>query len=195
MAFYCVRAISKLFTIESTEITNWGKWFEYNECPLGSFVYGFQLKVETTMNDISDDTGLNGIFLLCSTPAARRFTYEFFGPYAPTPPSNAISSRVGNFGEYRNVWQCAGGSFAIGLELRSQEPQGIFWDDTAANNLRIHCNRGKILEGDGEELGEWSGAALCPHGYIICGIQTQIEFAAFDQTALNNVRMGCCEPF
>ncbi|CAG7785486.1 unnamed protein product [Allacma fusca] len=193
MAFCCSGVISEIIIIESTQITNWGTWFDYKECPRGSFVHAFQLKVQKTMNDISDDTGLNGIYLLCSTPAVRRFIYEFFGPYAPTPPADSISSKVGNFGEIRNLFECAGGSYVVGLQLRSQESQGIFWDDSAANNIRLRCSDGQILEGDGEEVGEWSAAVKCPKNLMVCGIQTQVEFAAVDETALNNVRMGCCQ--
>ncbi|CAG7732361.1 unnamed protein product [Allacma fusca] len=167
LAFCSARAIAEIEIIESPPLTNWGEWYNYEGCPYASYVYGFQLRVHEFLDfSVTDDTALNSLYLLCSTPDARRAGYEIFVPDAHTPPLTMISSKVGLYGDLRREWQCSSPRFAIGFELRVLEPQGVSWDDVAASNLILHCGYGESL----------------------------LEFATLDDTALNNVRMGCCDP-
>ncbi|CAG7815034.1 unnamed protein product [Allacma fusca] len=195
LAFYSVRTIIAVVDwIESFPLTKWGEWYQYEECPPGSYAYGFQLRVHEFMDSaLTDDTVLNGIFLLCATPDARRAGYEMFGPFDYTPPLAKVSSEVALNGEIRQEWHCSSPRFAIGFELRVLEPQGAFWDDVAASNMLLDCGYGESLLGDGEDFGVWTGEQTCPKG-VICGIQTQVEYEKMDDTALNNVKFGCCEP-
>jgi hypothetical protein len=118
-----------------------------------------------------------------------------------------ISSGVGNYGEWRGTYVCPGNSYANGFQLRSEPNQGVFVDDTAANNLNLYCSDGTILSGDGDDWGSWTTPQHCPAGMSLCGLQTQVysyEFsritiafqiemtAPVDDTALNNVDMLCC---
>ncbi|CAG7659370.1 unnamed protein product [Allacma fusca] len=124
---------------------------------------------------------------------ARRAGYEMFGPFDYTPPLAKVSSEVALNGEIRREWQCSSPHFAIGFELRALEPQGVLWDDVAATNMILQCGYTESLLGDGEDVGVWTGPQNCLNT-VICGIQTQVEYGKLDDTALNNVKFGCCEP-
>ncbi|CAG7689985.1 unnamed protein product [Allacma fusca] len=186
-------AIAQSILIPSPEVTNWGEWGPYEQCPPGSFVYGFQLTVESDQGFFGDDSALNGINLLCISPVVRRNTPEFRSRNASINGVTKISSTVGHEGNLRHAFECPDPFFANGFELRSENDQGWYDDDTAANNFKLHCTNGQAIEGDGESWGAWTGVQTCPRGLIICGIQTQVEPASnTDDSTLNNVRMGCC---
>lgn len=52
-----------------------------------------------------------------------------------------------------------------GLKMKSEEYQGIFIDDTAANDLEMQCNHSTItLNGGGNRWGYYSNWATCPEG-------------------------------
>ncbi|CAG7732360.1 unnamed protein product [Allacma fusca] len=146
LAFCSARTIfAAVDWIESPPLTNWGEWYNYEECPLGSYAYGFQLRVHAFMDTVlTDDTILNSIFLLCATPKARRAGYEMFGPLDYTPPLAKVSSEVALNGEIRREWQCSSPHFAIGFQLRVLEPQGILWDDVAAKGYLWDTNSSRI---------------------------------------------------
>ncbi|CAG7826413.1 unnamed protein product [Allacma fusca] len=187
VAFCFASASAKFVHISSPVITNWGAWGHYEPCPPGTYVYGFQLIAESTQGFFGGDSALNGINLLCISPAVRR--------NASTSAATKISSAIGHEGYPRRVMECPDPYFANGFQLRSENFQGWYVDDTAANNLLLHCTNGRYIVGDGESRGLWTGIQKCPRGLVICGIQTQVEEPSkFDDTALNNVMMGCCEP-
>ncbi|CAG7643022.1 unnamed protein product, partial [Allacma fusca] len=61
--------------------------------------------------------------------------------------------------------------------------------------FKMRCTAGRDLEGDAEPWGEWYGFRICPAGHVICGIQTQVEeVGTADDTTLNNIKLGCCQP-
>ncbi|XP_071523173.1 vitelline membrane outer layer protein 1-like [Panulirus ornatus] len=167
---------------------NWGEWGPQVYCPLGTFAYAFQLKVE--LEDAIDDTAMNGIELFCRDPV-------FVGHDGIPPRKNAreftITSTVQRWGDWRGKRECDEG-YLTGLRMKSEEDQGFFIDDTAANDLEMQCDWSTTtLNGGGDSWGRWSNWVSCPHGWVICGIETRVEAdSATDDTALNNVRMFCC---
>ncbi|XP_063606981.1 vitelline membrane outer layer protein 1-like [Penaeus indicus] len=167
---------------------NWGEWGPQVYCPLGTFAYAFQIKVEG--EDHMDDTAMNGIELFCRAPAD-------VGHEGQPPKKDAkefsITSTVQQWGDWKGKRECATG-YLTGLRMRSEEDQGFFIDDTAANDLDMQCNWSTdTLNGGGDHWGDWSSWESCPHNWAICGIETRVEAdSATDDTALNNVRMFCC---
>ncbi|OXA51856.1 vitelline membrane outer layer protein 1 homolog [Folsomia candida] len=175
------------FILEGHQRTNWGTWGDMATCAPGSYVYGFRLKVHSDQGFFGDDSALNGIELLCISPTAKRPARN-----ASMTEFSTITSLVGHHGSMTGLQECPDPGFAVGYELRSEGDQGFAVDDTAANNLKIHCSGLGILEGAGQGWGDWTGALTCPRGLKICGIQTQVEGPNSDDTTLNNVNMGCC---
>lgn len=162
--------------LQSPLLTDWGEWGRWENCPLGTFVIGMQLKVESKQQIIHDDTGLNGIRFICSSLLSNVFSannkiddYPINNNYI----ESTIESCVGPFGSWRSLYYCNNG-VVIGFQLRSEPPQGKA-DDTAANNLRIICSDGEIIQGEGTNWGYWTWNQKCPKRTAICALQTQVE--------------------
>jgi hypothetical protein len=179
LSFQAVLA-QEYYTIESPKVTDWGSWGELEVCPEDSFVFGYRLKVEPYQTITSDDCALNGIELLCTSPMKNR------GPTAPLNRSNrtgllskafgTVVSSVGHRGDWGPITECPEPLFAVGFHLRSEEDQGWYADDTAANDLKLICSDGYPIEvGNGLPYGNWSPEIKCPRGHYLCGIQTQVE--------------------
>ncbi|XP_042237659.1 vitelline membrane outer layer protein 1-like isoform X2 [Homarus americanus] len=168
---------------------SWGVWGPKAYCPTGTYAYGFNIKVES--EGAVDDTSINGIMLYCRAPGD-------VGHDGISPKVDAgeytITSTVQRWGDWRGKRECFQG-FLTGLKMKSEEYQGIIEDDTAANDLEMQCNWStETLNGGGNHWGYWSDYADCPDGWVICGIETRVEAeTATDDTALNDVRMFCCD--
>ncbi|CAL8121814.1 unnamed protein product [Orchesella dallaii] len=173
--------------ISSPHVTNWGDWGEVEKCPVGSFVFGYKLKVQPGGGVLNDDTALNGIELLCITPTKRHNATQ---DKALTP----ISSSVGHAGDFGQILECPEPGYVVGFQLRS-EPNQLLYDDSAANDLKLMCSTGETLEGYGDPIfGDWTEPQRCPRSTLVCGIQTQVESdGQMDNTSLNNVNMVCCD--
>ncbi|XP_034167298.2 vitelline membrane outer layer protein 1 homolog [Pangasianodon hypophthalmus] len=171
-------------TISVTNGQMWGSWGPWAMCPSGTYATGFTLKVESNQGYWGDDTALNGIALQCSKPIG---TSGIVGGYT------TVSSSVGSWGSWKqNIW-CSRGVLRA-FQLRVESYQGIFVDDTAANNIRFQCTGGQVLEGSGMGWGTWGYWSSVCGGTGICGIQTKVEppQGAWDDTSLNDVRFSCC---
>jgi len=168
--------------LTSPQVTNWGAWHDWEFCPVGTFVVGMQLKTESYQGAFKDDSSLNGVKFFCGDIDTKK-------------EDHAISSSIDDWGSFGNKYFCEG--IATGFQLKSEKAQTIFADDTAANNLRLFCNAlpTDFKEGDGERFGDWTTAQECFKKQGICGIQTQVEtnHGSGDETALNNVRVKCCD--
>ncbi|XP_037031245.1 uncharacterized protein LOC119070841 [Bradysia coprophila] len=169
--------------IESNRITNWGDWGAADFCPEGSYVTGFDLKIEDNQGG-GDDTAVNSIKLICT---------NLKGVY-----QKDIVSSEGSWGNYRGRKYCPNG-LGNGFELRSESGQGR-GDDTAGVDFNLICansdGSSTIIRG-GEILtyGDWRTTnRMCPPQTAICGIRTQVERpqGSGDDTALNNVDLACC---
>jgi len=174
-------AIAEPIILQSPQVTNWGSWREWEYCPSGSYVVGMQLKTHAYQGAFKDDTSLNGIKFYCDILGSQRSDIY-------------IASGQEDYGSFGNNYFCEG--VATGFQLKSEKSQTWFADDTAANNLRMYCNSDdtKYLEGDGERFGDFTNLQQCFKKQAICGLQTQVEDkSAADPTALNNIRVKCCD--
>merc|ERR1711962_89342 len=161
---------------------HWGQWGPQAFCPEGYFAHAFKLKVES--EDVSDDTALNAIELSCIQASTLMRDMEYHQDRDFT-----ITSLQGKWGFWRELRTCSTG-FLTGLRMKSEPEQGIFVDDTAANDLEMACNwSSEIHNGGGDHWGEWSGWSYCPQEWAICGLETRVEDeSASDDTALNDVK-------
>jgi len=168
------------FRIESPKVTDWGNWGDLEICPTGTFVFGYRQKVEPYQTVLSDDCALNSIELLCISPGKSR------APSAALTRSKhtgllskafaTVISKEGHRGDWGPVTECPEPEFAVGFNLRSEKDQGWFADDTAANDFRMICSGGGVIDaGNGTPYGDWSDDLRCPRGTYVCGIQTQVE--------------------
>ncbi|CAL4217921.1 unnamed protein product, partial [Meganyctiphanes norvegica] len=155
--------------------------------------FGVMLHItyQVESEEAGDDTALNAIELECIQPT----TNIPLGTEDIQERDFAISSLKGEWGDWRDLRTCSSG-FLTGLRLKSEPDQGMFSDDTAANDLEMQCNwSSEIHNGGGDHWGDWSSWAYCPQGWAICGLETRVEDSTghTDDTALNDVKMFCCE--
>ncbi|XP_027013405.1 vitelline membrane outer layer protein 1-like [Tachysurus fulvidraco] len=174
---YASRNYTSILSVPNGE--QFGSWTWSELCPEKFYATGFSLRIEPNQYG-SDDTALNGIRLFCVQNEDRRFIYS-------------VESHTGHFGEWSDPQWCPSGTLSS-FQLRVEPHQGIFGDDTAANNVRFRCSSNPTLEGRGMtwgEYGEWSSD--CRNGGI-CGIQTKMELyqGGLDDSSLNDVRFHCC---
>ncbi|XP_067325732.1 vitelline membrane outer layer protein 1 homolog [Anolis sagrei] len=161
-----------------------GNWGSVDRCPKGTFATGFQQKVESYRGPTIDDTGVNGIRLLCTQ-----------GWGGSGQKAHAVESESGQWGEWSEPMWCPPGGRLESFALRVEEERGVAQDRMGATNVRFTCSGGEELEGPGLDYGEFGPpSAPCRKGF--CGIQTQVEpFQGYfsDDSALNNAMMFCCE--
>ncbi|XDV33488.1 hypothetical protein PO909_003885 [Leuciscus waleckii] len=148
--------------------------------PLSNGRLSCSFKVEGALIFGGDDTALNGITLFC------------VDQYKNPKQYSSITSTVGGWGDWGKVQRCPGYFTAFQLKVEPSQGSG---DDTAANILNFKCSGGEVLQGHGSNwgtLGDWSPTC---EGKGICGIQTRVEPSQGDgdDTALNDVRMFCCD--
>ncbi|XP_017573115.1 vitelline membrane outer layer protein 1-like [Pygocentrus nattereri] len=171
------RSYASMLTVPNGE--QFGLWTWPEMCPQNFFAVGFSLRVEPNQYG-GDDTALNGIRLFCSQNGDRSYLYT-------------VESNTGHFGEWTDTHWCPNGVLTS-FQLRVEPHQGLFGDDTAANNIKFRCSSNPTLEGRGTswgEYGHWS--AECTNGGI-CGIETKMESyqGGLDDSSLNDVRFHCC---
>uniref|UniRef100_A0A673HCX3 Vitelline membrane outer layer protein 1-like n=1 Tax=Sinocyclocheilus rhinocerous TaxID=307959 RepID=A0A673HCX3_9TELE len=199
----------------------WGSWGQREMCPTGTYAAGFSLKVEDPIGR-GDDTALNGIRLHCvDLFQGSSHSYHDYASvqsdvgswgrwtdikWCPSGFLTAFQLRVEksqgdgddtafffSWGRWTDIKWCPSG-FLTAFQLRVEKSQGD-GDDTAANNIMFKCSRGSLLQGDSTHWGDWGPWSQTCEGKGICGIKTQIEEpqGRGDDTALNDVRMFCCD--
>uniref|UniRef100_A0A3B4XC94 Vitelline membrane outer layer 1 homolog n=1 Tax=Seriola lalandi dorsalis TaxID=1841481 RepID=A0A3B4XC94_SERLL len=171
------REYESVLTVTNGE--QFGNWTWAEMCPDKFFAVGFSIRVEPNQYG-SDDTGLNGIRLICSKDERRSFLYS-------------IESHTGYFGDWSQPQYCPSGVLTS-FQIRVEPYQGLFGDDTAVNNIKFRCSSNPTLEGPGMTWGEYgSWSQECIDGGI-CGIETKMEDYQYglDDSALNDVRFHCC---
>ncbi|KAJ3597731.1 hypothetical protein NHX12_001248 [Muraenolepis orangiensis] len=167
--------------INVTNGEQFGRWTWPEMCPDTYFAVGFSIRVESNQYGL-DDTALNGVRLICARGGDRSFLYS-------------IESDVGFYGQWSQVQYCPQGVL-VSFQLRVEPHQGLFGDDTAANNIRFRCSSNPMLEGPGRSWGEYgSWSHSCPQGGI-CGIESKMESyqLGLDDSTLNDLRFYCCDP-
>ncbi|NWY34997.1 VMO1 protein, partial [Pheucticus melanocephalus] len=131
--------------------------------------------VEPHKGFFGDDTGLNGVRLLCDK-------------------AGEVTSSEGPRGAWSRPESCPPGQRLVSFRLRVEAPRGL-WDDTAANAMAAICSGGSLLEGRGGPQGTWGNWSLpCPPGAGVCGLRTRLEppQRGGDDTGLNDVELYCC---
>ena len=91
-------------------------------CPEGTFLNGFQLKVQPSQGKGNDDTATNDIRLFCNGTELRS-TYF-----------NSIT-----FGNWSSIQMCPENQFIRGFTLQIEKFDSNF-DNTALNNVRMSCS-------------------------------------------------------
>ncbi|XP_067094597.1 vitelline membrane outer layer protein 1-like [Osmerus mordax] len=174
---YSTRPYSSVLTVSNGE--QFGNWTWPEMCPDTFYAVGFSLRVEPNQYAL-DDTSLNGIRLICAKAEDRSFLYT-------------IESHTGYYGDWSSPQYCPRGTL-ISFQLRVEPHQGMFGDDTAVNNIKFRCSSNPVLEGTGNEWGEYgTWSQECGNGGI-CGIETKMEEYQYglDDSSLNDVRLLCC---
>ncbi|XP_067279603.1 vitelline membrane outer layer protein 1 homolog [Pseudorasbora parva] len=107
----------------------------------------------------------------------------------------------GPWGDWRSTNLCPDGTYAIGFNLRVEQPVGD-GDDTALNGIRLLCaDRSKGVlrdlfptESHSGFWGDWTRDKFCPSGYLTA-FQLRVEpyQRSGDDTAVNNVRFKCTD--
>ncbi|XP_063050532.1 vitelline membrane outer layer protein 1 homolog [Engraulis encrasicolus] len=155
---------------------SWGSWSGVRQCPPGTYATGFSLKVEKKLGPNGDDTALNGIMLHCTGLTSATISSEMC------------------WGDWTHAQYCPSGSRLMSFQLRVERHLGGNGDDTAANNVRFFCTDGTMLQGFGQDWGEWGNTSPeCSAG--ICGLSAKLEEeqgSRGDDTSLNDVKMLCC---
>ncbi|XP_053167122.1 vitelline membrane outer layer protein 1-like [Hemicordylus capensis] len=98
----------------------------------------------------------------------------------------------GPFGDWGEIELCPEG-YARGFAIKVQAHQGIWYDDTALNGIRLYCTKGQVIESKTGPWGNWSEAKYCPKGnFISFGLRVEKPQGPFlDDTAASNVRFTC----
>ena len=151
----------------------WGNWGKAALCPAGEFVYGYSLKSEPDQHG-GDDTALNGIRLFC-------------GPYTNATSKRTMKTSLeGPWGDWLDPEDC-GRYPVIGFDMKIEGDQHG-GDDTAANELRLFCMKGKRYI-HAKTWGEWTDPLICPKEMAVIGFKTRVEGnqRGRDDTALNGV--------
>ncbi|KAL6109630.1 uncharacterized protein ACO6RY_12713 [Pungitius sinensis] len=176
-ASFSGREYRSLLTVSNGEA--FGAWTWPEMCPDNFFAVGFSLRVEPNQY-AADDTGLNGIRLICAKQEDRSFLYS-------------VESHTGYFGDWSQAQYCPSGVLTS-FQLRVEPHQGLLGDDTAANNIKFRCSSNPTLEGRGAAWGEYGLWSEECAGGGICGIETKVEEYQYglDDSSLNDVRFHCC---
>merc|ERR1711971_789871 len=184
--------------IQPSALSHWGDWGDKSFCPDNSWAQGYQLKVESDQGGLDDDTALDGVRLEC---------FDSKGVYTGSVES---APQYTHSGEWMSKLYCTSNSFLDGIRLRSEE--GYYkknkmyiesdkantrsLDETAANNIDMHCINKNTLSGNGMFWGEWTDWKYCPTGTAVCGLKTKVQeySGSFtDDTALNEIILYCCD--
>jgi len=163
---------------------HWGRWAKgVSRCPKDTFAYAFRQRVERRQGKRKDDTALNAVQLSCRPKNGGT--------------SKIITSKEGPWGKWSKWRTCPQGQFLVGFDIRVEPKQGKK-DDTAANDLRFLCSKGKgklntLVAGNGTRWGTWRRGTRCGKNQLITGFRTQIEpkQGPKDDTALNGLKVLC----
>jgi len=132
---------------------DFGQWGDWEKCPAGTFAAGFQLKIDMDSPQYQncnstgcklqdkDNTGVNGIRLICSRIGENKFTKE------------RPSSLFGGNGEWDGGFYCDYGVIT-GFQVRS----GVYnkdKDNVGIVNLKVQCvgaeSKRTWIEGDSHD--------------------------------------------
>lgn len=158
----------------STSIGDWKPW-EY--CPIGTFVIGFNIKVDLTQLDL---TSINTIKLICNDDL-----------------KSSIYSYDGIWGTWGNYVFCANNKRITGFKYKYSDYLGstLLYDDTGGNSIYFNCEDNSQIKPSIEgSFGSWTTLFKCSNNSILCGIRIQYlsDQGIFDDIGLNDVEFKCC---
>ncbi|MGI4840766.1 MAG: metallophosphoesterase [Janthinobacterium lividum] len=164
----------------------WGKVLDPVSCPGGQFDYavGFRLKLEENGGYGFDDSAVNNLELICASGG------------------RAVGNSQTAWGTWRTEFRCPAGKVATGFVTRVEPDLGGN-DDSALNGMRLFCSDISAAvavpaqadaDADGY-WGDWSPQySECEPGAKIDGFGLVSENSAYDNSALNAIRMHCSGP-
>ena len=106
----------------------------------------------------------------------------------------------GNWGTWGSWSKCPKGSYVVGFRLRTEENQGWWSDDTAANDIHLKCRKpgsskpSKVLGSAKKTWGDWSDYSDCAGlNNPVVGFQVKNASpeGSSDDTSINDVKMIC----
>ncbi|XP_069805591.1 vitelline membrane outer layer protein 1 homolog [Dendropsophus ebraccatus] len=156
---------------------NFGDWGTLHECPSGSRLTGFYMKVDRKTVTV-DNSAVNAIFLFCTDISTGNRV-------------GTVTSAGGNFGTDGPEYNCKPGTYVVAFALSVGKKNSF--DDTGINNFRFKCSDGTTITGDGMPWGIWGGwSDKCPNGMSAIKTRFQHDQGPFkDDTALNDAQFLC----
>ena len=103
-------------------------------CPAGSYVGGYSMRVEPPQGGKRDDTALNAVALYCYDRAGNMV--------------ERIEPHPGFWGNWGGQDHCPQGTYATAFALKVEPQQGR-GDDTGANSVKFNCSNGTVIEASG----------------------------------------------
>ncbi|KAK7067432.1 Vitelline membrane outer layer protein 1, partial [Halocaridina rubra] len=97
---------------------------------------------------------------------------QFSATYGPEDYVHVLGATQWGFWGETHV--CPNGSYAYGIDLRLEEEQGLFDDDTSVNALMLHCqtpngtHTGEVTSSQ-MDRGHWTGVLTCAPGTFFRG--------------------------
>jgi hypothetical protein len=147
-------------------------------CRPGTYAAAFEQQVEP--HGSADNTALNSVMFYCK---------DYSGVLV-----EPLVAWWGVWGSWSTLSTCSSsGGFINSAELKVAPPGS--GDDTSANAARFWCNDNTELVANNDgPLGEWSGAASCANGEVVCGVQIKYQTPRGDgdDTAMNGLNLLCC---
>jgi len=105
---------------------------------------------------------------------------------------------AGNWGTWGRWSDCPKGSYVVGFRLKTEEDQGWWNDDSAANNIHLRCRKPgssrttRVIGSKAKTWGDWSGYSHCEGlNNPVVGFQVRNESPGGDDTSINDVKMIC----
>jgi len=169
-------------------VGSWGDFGAFGPCvewcPVGSYVYGVQLKSEGAQG-AGDDTAVNAIRLMCYDRWTGAWTRTF-------------TSRTGTWGTYGTAAVASSvDKPVVGTRFKFQPAAGTGIDDAQVTSATFKLKDGTWLLPSPSNVtwGNWLASDQCQPGNAVCGMQTQTEDyqgASEDDTALTGAVFHCC---
>lgn len=97
----------------------WGHWNDPLQCPPGSYLIGFSLRVERVRRGVSDYMGATNLRFVCSDGRVLEGQGLPWGEYGAWSPS------------------CRKG--LCGIQTKQEAIRGVLMDDSALNDVRFFC--------------------------------------------------------
>lgn len=156
----------------------WGPWGKEANCPSGTFVYGYRLRIQDRHG--GDETALNDIELYCRRPNSYTVIQKIWSSYQ-------------SWGGWTSDRFCSGSNNPVaGFYVRNEPNQGG-GDDSALNTVLLVCRNDQMLIPHWGIWGNWSPRRMCPHGTAVSGFKTQVEPILYsgDDSAMNGIALKC----